>query len=55
MEAIVLPLLTATILIAILWCSTRWLGKKEDRALRKFGEARDVTGNALEDDDTDEV
>jgi len=38
MDAFVLPALAITIFVALLWLSTRWLGKKEDRALHRFGE-----------------
>ena len=50
MEPFVLPLLTITIVIAILWCSTRWLGKKEQRALQRFGDATDPRALISEED-----
>jgi hypothetical protein len=38
MDAFVLPALAITIFVALLFLSTRWLGKKENRALHRFGE-----------------
>jgi len=40
MDAFVLPALAVIIATALLWFSTRWLGKKENRALDRFGEPR---------------
>jgi hypothetical protein len=50
MEPFVLPILTTTIVIAIFWCSTRWLGKKEDRALKQFSDAQDPHAPVSEED-----
>jgi hypothetical protein len=50
MEPFVLPLLTITIVIAIIWCSTRWLGKKEQRALTRFSDAQDPHAPVSEED-----
>jgi hypothetical protein len=49
MDAFVLPGLAVIIFVALLWLSTRWLGKKENRALHRFGEPPPLDGADAQD------
>jgi hypothetical protein len=48
LDAFVLPGLAGTILIALVWLSTKWLGKKEDRALYGIGDPEPDDQNSMD-------